>query len=92
MADSESFHQLSVTGAPAEGPVTSITNSGTAGTALAVTGGGTLLDVRTNSGASRLKIGQTPPTVSGAKGSNAALGSLIAALVAAGLIIDTTTT
>ena len=31
------------------------------------------------------------PTVSGAKGSNAALGSLIAALVSQGLITDTTT-
>lgn len=30
------------------------------------------------------------PTVTGAKGSNAALASLIAALVAQGLIIDTT--
>lgn len=52
--------------------------------------------IRVNTTASQLGFFGTTPvakqTVSGAKGSNAALGSLIAALVAHGLITDTTTT
>jgi hypothetical protein len=34
---------------------------------------------------------ETPPTVSGSKGGNAALASLITALESLGLIVDTTT-
>lgn len=91
MAIDESCRTLSVYSANDTAAVAGVTNAG-AGTALQVSGGGTLLDVKTLNGSSRLKVTQTAPTVSGAKGSNAALGSLITALVSMGLIIDTTTT
>ena len=84
---------VAITGAPIAGTNATLTNS----YALWVQGGKTQLDGNATVGAAGSTVGfyasagATKQTVTGAKGSNAALASLLAALVSIGLVTDTTT-